>query len=334
MLVVIIIIIRTVTVGNVELNDVVISKQIQAFIGAQIDGEVMPARFLILVYKTGRRSSAVTQRIGDRIGGANIFAIVIENERKYSVANPCGNILIGNIYPHTEFRGVFEFLLAALVLKRSHHIAGFERVAVVDVERHGTVAAVDLAGCRCYGIYLAFRQYIVVCSISEVKVAHVSVFKVIYNLRALTELDCGSCGNGSTDNCCNNAACGNSAFACCKFKAVNSTDTVIFKGKQNIACLDFDFVESVCGCQRQSNGFAERNCHFTAVERQLFGNNGMNRNRADLFAVVCSCQNNIADSCSCQNTVFICTVYNSVCDICRNFCRMTRGAYARNGYFG
>ena len=189
MLIVIIIVSRTVTVGNVELNDVVISKQIQAFIGAQIDGEVMPARFLILVYKTGRRSSAVTQRIGNRIGGANIFAIVIENERKYSVANPCGNILIGNIYPHAKFGSIFKLPIFARVCQRCHHITGFEGVTVVNIERHGTVAAVNLAGCRCYGIYPAFRQYIVVCTISEFKVAHVSVFKVIYNLRAFAESD-------------------------------------------------------------------------------------------------------------------------------------------------
>ena len=186
----------------------------------------------------------------------------------------------------------------------------------------------DLAGCRCYGIYLAFRQYIVICNIAEVKHACIAVFKIEDDLRTLTEFDCGSCGNGSTDNCCRNIAFGNTAFARCKVKAIDSTDTVIFKGKLNIACLDFDFVESVCGCQRQSNGFAERNCHFTAVERQFFGNNGMNRNRADLFAVVCSCQNNIADSCSCQNTVFICTVYDIVSNIRGNFCRVTGCTYA------
>ena len=189
MLVVIIIVSRTVTVGNVELNDVVISKQIQAFIGAQIDGEVMPARFLILVYKTSRRSSAVTQRIGNRIGGANIFAIVIENERKYGVANPCGNILIGNIYPHAKFGSIFKLLLFAQVCQRGHHVAGFERVAVVDVERHGTVAAVDLAGCRCYGIYLAFGQNVVILSVTEVKHTCIAVFEIECNIRTLTEFD-------------------------------------------------------------------------------------------------------------------------------------------------
>ena len=189
MLIIPVTIIRTITVGNVELNDVVTFKQIQAFIGAQIDGEVMPARFLILVYKTGRRSNAVTQRIGNRVGGANIFAIVIEIERKYSVANPCGNILIGNIYPHAKFGSIFKLLLFAQVCQRGHHVAGFQRIAVVNIERHSAVTTVDLAGCRCYGIYLAFRQYIVEFTISEVKVAHVSVFKVIYNLRAFAESD-------------------------------------------------------------------------------------------------------------------------------------------------
>ena len=293
----------------------------------------MPARFLILVHKTGRRSSAVTQRIGNSIGGANIFAFVIENERKYGVTNPCGNVFVRDVDPHAKFGSIFKLLIFAQVCQRGHHVAGFQRIAVVNIERHGTVAAVDLAGCRCYVIYLAFRQYIVVCFISEVKHACIAVFKVKNDLRAFTEFDGGSCRNSRTSNRCRNAAFDNAAIACCKFKAVDRADTVIFKSKQNIACLDFDFVASVCCCQCQSNGFAERNCHFAAVKLQFFGNNGMNRNRADLFAVIRSCQNNVAASCSCQNTVFICTVYDIVSNIRGNFRSMTCGTNARNTYF-
>ena len=191
----------------------------------------------------------------------------------------------------------------------------------------------NLAICGCYGIYSSVRQYIVVCNIAEVEHARIAVFKIKDDLGAFTEFNRGSCGDLGSSKCCRNAAFGNTAVTCGEVKAVNSTDTVIFKGKQNIACLDFDFVESICGCQRQSNGFAERNRHFATVEHQFFGNNGVNRNRAYLFTVVCSCQNNITDSCSCQNAVFICTVYNSVCDICRNFCRRTGGRYPCYCYF-
>ena len=185
----------------------------------------------------------------------------------------------------------------------------------------------NLAIIFCHIIHGSFRVNIVIRLITEIKHACISVFKVEDDLRTFAELDCGSCGNGCAHNCCGNLAFGNSAFACYKFKAVDSTDTVIFKSKQNIACLDFYFVESVCSCQRQSNSFAERNCHFAAVELQFFRNNSVNRNRTDLIAVVCSCQNNITH-CACgQNTVFICTVYDIVSNIRRNFCRVTGCTY-------
>ena len=328
MLIVIITVILTVTVGNIELENITVD-QIQSLVFAQVNGQVVPAGLLILIYKTSRRSNAVAQCVGDRIACANIFAIVIENERKYSVANPCGNVFVRDVDPHAKFGSIFKLLLFARVCQRCHHITGFEGVTIVDIECHSTVAAVNFAGCRCYGIYLAFRQYIVICSIAEVKHACIAVFKIEDDLRTLTEFDRGSCDHiGCTHKRCSNRTCGNAAVSGGEFKAVDSTDTVIFKGKLNIACLDFDFVESVCGCQRQSNGFAERNCHFTAVERQFFGNNGMNRNRADLIAVVNSGQYNIADSCSCQNTVFICTVYDIVSNIRGNFCRVTGCTYA------
>ena len=288
----------------------------------------MPARFLILVYKTGRRSNTVTQRIGNSIGGANIFAFFIENERKYGVTNPCGNVFVRDVDPHAKFGSIFKLLLFAQVCQRCHHITGFEGVTVVDIERHSTVAAVDLAGCRCYGIYLAFRQYIVVCRIFELKHACIAVFKVKNDLRAFTEFDGGSCRNSRTSNRCRNAAFGNAAIACCKVKAVDCTDTIVIKGKLNIICLDFNFIEIVGSRQCQPNGFTKRNRHFAAVELQFFGNNRMNGDRADLFAVVCSCQNNVADSCSCQNTVFICTVYDIVSNIRGNFCRVTGCTYA------
>ena len=184
-----VIIIRTITVGNVELNDVVISKQIQAFIGAQIDGEVMPARFLILVHKAGCGSDTISQSVCNCTTCFDVFAVIVELEREYGVADPCGNVFVRDVDPHAKFGSIFKLLLFAQVCQRGHHVAGFQRIAVVNIERHSAVTTVNLAGFCGYGIYLAFRQYIVVCTISEFKVAHVSVFKVIYNLRAFAESD-------------------------------------------------------------------------------------------------------------------------------------------------
>ena len=78
MLIVIITVILTVTVGNIELENITVD-QIQPLVFAQVNGQVVPAGLLILIYKTSRRSNAVAQCVGDRIACANIFAFVVED---------------------------------------------------------------------------------------------------------------------------------------------------------------------------------------------------------------------------------------------------------------
>ena len=145
MLIVIVIVGSTVTVGNVELNDVTAEK-IKSLVLAQVNREIVPAGLFILIYKTGCRGNTVAQCIGNRITTSYIFAVIVQYQRIYCVANPCGNIFVGNIYPHTKLGGVFKLLLAAIILKSRHHITGLKRVAVVDVERHSAVTTVNLTG--------------------------------------------------------------------------------------------------------------------------------------------------------------------------------------------
>ena len=188
MLIVIIIVSRTITVGNIELNDIAVD-QIQSLICAKVNRKIVPTGLFVLIYESRCGSNSINKCIGNRSACANIFAIVIEHERIYSVTNPCGNILIGNIYPHTKASCILKFLLSTLVLKRCHHISRFKRVTVVDIERHSAVAAVNLAVCGCYGIYSSVRQYIVICNIAEVEHACIAVFKIEDNLRAFAEFD-------------------------------------------------------------------------------------------------------------------------------------------------
>ena len=325
-----VIIIRTIAVGNIELKNVVISKQIQAFIGAQIDGEVMPARFLILVHKAGCRSDTISQSVYNCTTCCDVFAIVIENERKYSVANPCGNILIGNIYPHAKFGSIFKLLIFAQVCQRCHHITGFEGVTVVDIERHGTVAAVDLAGCRCYGIYLAFRQYIVVCTISEVKVAHVSVFKVEDDFRTLAQLDGSSRRNVRADHCRGDRTRGHTAITGSKVKTVNGADGVIFQRKLDVRRLELHFIQAIRCRHGQRDSLAKGNGHLITVEYQLVGHNSVNRCGTDFAAIVDSRQNDVTSYASGQSTILIRTIRHGILDISRDIGRITGAADARN----
>ena len=188
----------------------------------------------------------------------------------------------------------------------------------------------NLSVCRSYVRYFAFGQYIVICNIAESKVVYIPVFEIIYNFGAFAEPDNGGCGNSCACKCCGNPAFVHTAAACREVKAADRTDSIIFKCKQNVVCIEFYFTESVGSCQRQCNGLAEGNCHFAAIEHQLFRNDCMNCNRANLLAVINSGQNNIADGICGQNAIFVCTVCGSICNICGDFSRMTGCTYTCN----
>ena len=125
MLIVIVIISSAVAVRNIELYYIT-RFQAQALICTEINRKIVPARFLIRVYKTRRRSYAVSLRIRYRARTTHIFAIFVLDKRIHSITDPCGQILIGYIYPHTEFGRIFEGLYISLILKGCHHIAGFQ----------------------------------------------------------------------------------------------------------------------------------------------------------------------------------------------------------------
>ena len=331
-LVVIIIVSRTVTVGNIELHNVSLM-QVQSLICAEIYREVVPTGFLILIYKTCRRDNAVAQCVGDQVAAFNVFTVAVQHKRVYGVADPCSNILIGNVDPHTELRGIFKGLFVTCILKRRHHISGFERVAVVDIERHSTVAAVNLAVCCGHGIHLPLGQRVVILNITEVKHTRIAVFKIEYDIRAFAESDIRDRRNcGRIDKCSVNLAFGNAAVACGKIKTAYRADTVVPERKQNVIRFELNFIESVGRGQRQRDGLAERHGHFAAVERQLFGNNSMNGNRTDFFAVIDRGQHNIADRVRDQNAVRICSVCYFVSNIRGDLGSVTGGADARNAY--
>ena len=149
----------------------------------------MPARFFIFVYKTCCRSNSVSQCICDWVAALNIFAVCILSKRKYRVADPSGNIFIGNINPHTKLCGICKSFFIACILKRRHHISGFERVSVVNIKCHCAVSAVNFAVFRVNGIYFSFGQYIVICRVAEFEHTCIAVFKIKDNIRSLAESD-------------------------------------------------------------------------------------------------------------------------------------------------
>ena len=115
-LIIIIIVSSTVTIRNIELNDVSLM-QVQSLICAEINRKIVPTGFFILVHETSGGNNSISQCIRDRTAGLYVFAIVILNKWVYSIANPSGYILIGNIDPHTEFGGIFKGLNITGILK-------------------------------------------------------------------------------------------------------------------------------------------------------------------------------------------------------------------------
>ena len=294
----------------------------------------MPAGFLILVHKAGRGSDTVAQGVCDRIACADILARIVHNQRIYHITDPCGNILIGDIDPHAQLCSIFIFLFFTHIVKGGHHIAGLQRIAVVDIQRHRAVAAVDLAGLCGHGIDLSLGKHIVVLHIAEFKHAGIAVFKVKDHLGAHTELDGRGRGDLRANDRCGDAARGHAAVAGGEVKALDGANGIIFQRKCNVRRFDLDFIQAI----RRRNGQRDRrvkgNGNLRAVKRQLFGNDCVDRNIADLAAVIHCTQNNIAFGRSGQNAVFVCAVGGGIGDVGGNLRRRSGRGYTRHGDLG
>ena len=311
-LIVIVTVACAVAVGNVKLYDIALM-QIKSRISIEIYRKIVPAGLAILIYKSRSGSDTVRERICDQGIPLDVFAGIVFDERKYCVANPSGNILVGNINPHAESCGVFKGFLVSVVKQSCHHIAGFQRIAVIYIKRHGTVSAVNFAGRRCHMIYSSFGKRIIVRFIAEYKIADISVLEIEYHFAAFAERYLRYRGNIRADKFCRDRA-GCAAVGSGESKSVYRTDSIVGKRECNIGSFEFDCIEPVSGCERESNRFSERNSHFCAVESDALRNNAMNRERADFFSVVHGGDGNIACRSRREDTVFI----SAVCRHIRN----------------
>ena len=328
-LVVVIVIRSTVAVRDVELDNIIIAQQIQALICAQINGQIVPAGLLILVDKAGSRRDAIGQCICDR-ASLNILAGIIQNQRKYRITDPRGNILVGDVDPHAQLCGVFKPLFFSHIRKCGHHIARLQRVAIVDIQRHGAIAAVNLSGFRGHGIDLTFRKHIVVVTIAERKHTGIAVFKIEDDFRTLAQLDGSSRRNVRADHCRGDRTRGHTAITGSKVKTVNGADGVIFQRKLDVRRLELHFIQAIRCRHGQRDSLAKGNGHLITVEYQLVGHNSVNRCGTDFAAIVDSRQNDVTSYASGQNTILIRTIRHGILDISRDIGHITGAADARN----
>ena len=332
-LVVVIVISGAVTVRNIELDHIVVD-QIQTLVTAQIDGQIVPAGFLILVHKAGRGSDAVAQGVCERTACADILARIVQNQRIYHITDPCRNILIGDIDPHAQLCSIFIFLFFTLIVKGGHHIAGLQRVAVVDIQRHSAVAAVDLAGLCGHGIDLAFGKHIVVFRIAEFKHAGIAVFKIENDLRAFAELDFGRCLHIRTVNSRRDRALRHAAITSGEIESLDRTDRSIGQRKRQILRLELHLIQAIGRRQAQRDRLPKRRRHLVTVERQLLRQNGMDRQRTNAAALIHCRQRYIAGGTGRQNAVRIGTVGHLIGNIGRDLGGRSRGRNAGNRNIG
>ena len=328
MLVVIIVVGRAVPVGDIELDNVAV-QQVQALILAQIDGQVVPAGLLILVDEAGGRSQAVAQGICNRFASTDILAVVIQNQRVNRVADPGGDVLVRDVDPHPQLGGVLKFLLAALVLQGGHHIAGLQGVAIVDVQSHGAVAAVDLAGLPGNGVDLALGQNVVIRNIAQVKHTGIAVFEVEDHVGALAELDQGGGAHLRADHGGGDLALGHFPAARSEAQARDGADGLLLQGEADVAVLKLDLVQAVGRSQLQAHGLAEGHGDRLAGEGQLLRKHGVDRHGAHRRAVILGGQGHIPGGPGRQHAVFIGAVVHGIGQLPGDL-----GGGARRGHAG
>ena len=326
--------VRTVTVRNIKLDNISLM-QIKSCIVTQVNRQIVPTRFLKGAYNTSGRGVAIHHRGRNCTRCLDVITFLVQSQRIHRITNPCGNILIGDIDPHTQLGGVFKGFHIAGVLECSHHIAGFQRIAVIDIESQCVVAAMNLTGFTVNQIGASFREDIVVGTVIQCKVTDIAIFKIIDDLRTLTQIDGALCRNLGAHNGSGNRARGHTLIVTgSKFKPIHRADGIIRQFKAQIVCLDLNFIQTVRGSKPNRNSFAEGNGDCGTIECQSIRNNCMNGSVTNFLAFIVSSQSHITLGSCGQYAILISTVGNFISHAIRNLGCTTSGRNAGDADLG
>ena len=283
----IIIVCGAVAVGDVELHHGTVCREADGLICGGIDMQIVPAGFVKGINDTGTAG-----------GGIHIVAVDAAAEDRRTVgikgngsqrpASPQTDAFVGNVDPDTDTDCVFEDL-GFCCIERGLHVAGFERVAVVDIRCKRVGTAVNLT-VFCGDDLLGYLgPYIVVFGAGgfvDDDVLVGAVLKVKEDLGALAERDGGGRGDvRMIDELCGQGCGGcRGVCGCDEIQAVNRTD-IGGQGKDKVSCRDSDLLDAVGCAQVQRNALTERNGHFAAAEGNRIGNDDADNGFADDTAV-------------------------------------------------
>ena len=246
---------RAVTVRDVELYTVISITPHSTGIAAEITGQVVPAGLAKGINDTGAASGIIHDIASDGIAG-NIYGSILvdRGDRIQYPAGPKANILVGNVNPHTKALCANQRAVAFLSLHRrteqcGHHISGFLRIGVVNIDPQRIVTVVNLTIFRISNKRVAVRQVVIITAVSGLKATGCAVLKVEENLGPLAKRQ-GCFGSQiGTYKLRSNGGTGHTGrlVACRKAQAADRTGSLIRQREHEIGGIGHDFIQSV-GC--------------------------------------------------------------------------------------
>ena len=326
---------RAVTVGNVELHEVVTVIPDKTLVFAEVTAQIVPARFGKGVDNSGTAGTAVQRVARDRRFRGNIRAVLVHvGDGEQHPAHPETHILVGNINPRADrlHTGIISciVLTGSGTVQSGHLIAGFPVVGIIDVDAERVITAVHLAVFPRRDKGAALRKIIVILGISGLKAARRSVFKIENDLRALAECHPGGRGHSGGKEGRTYGGPGNAGRfrTGSEFHSVEGSGIHIRKFKEEVRFTCHNLVNAVFCNHRKFHGFSVRNGNGFRRKTQGFRNHRMQSHAADGFSVIFCRDHNIAGCRRGQFAVLVCTVDDTVGQPFGNFCGVSGGADA------
>ena len=292
-----------VLLADVELQESRAVLETVVGVGGNILGDIVPAGLIEGVNKADL-SECGFACAGDvpLSGGVGAGGVAFSVERVDDKVDTQTVGFIGNVDPHTEGLCVFEYLRFARI-ECGELVTCLQRSGEIDLDRHGVVTAVNVAGgCIDYFRFAGSAGVVVVCGGAAVEAVQILILKVVNDLRALAEGNDGRGGDfGVVNESDGNVGGGSFHFLAYggEAKTVQSTDGGVAErnlhvcsGDRNLECA------VVCG-DVEYHGSAVGNGDLGGIELKTVGDNDLDGNGADLLTVVVCGDGLCADSRAC-----------------------------------
>ena len=282
----IVIVRRTVTVGNVKLDHSTVCRPTYCIVCRNISIEIMPTGFAEGGNYTGSAHCSV-HSIRVNATSENGVSVFIESNRSESPSSPKTNKFIGNIDPNAHAYCVFEYSILGGIYT-CLHIARLKGISIVYYCSQRIVSTMRLGvGNEVIG----FRPNVVILgtgSFIDDNALVGSVFKVINDLRTFTESYRSYSNKIAVLEACGQAtACCRLAFISCgELKSADSTYRIIREGECEVRGFNVNRFSAVSSGYVQLDRLSEGNYNLAARKADRIGKNHVDDNLTDNLAVI------------------------------------------------